>query len=400
MFLTGQTISLFGSSLVQYAIMWYITLQTQSGTMMTISIICSFVPTFLLSPFAGVWADRYDRKNLIVISDGAIALSTLILAMLFWAGYDYIWLLFATSAIRAFGAGVHTPAFNAFIPQIVPEEKLTRVNGLNGSIQSVVFLISPMVSGALLNFAEIEIIFLIDVFTAALGILTLVFFVYAKGKKGEDTAEKGYVSQMLSGIKYIKEHSFLKTFFIFFVFFSFFVSPVAFLTPLHITRVFGADVFYLTVAEIGFAAGMIVGGTIITAWGGFRNRVYTMTLSCVVTGIGTLILGINPQFWLYIGIMVVLGLVMPMFNTPCNVLIQEKVEDEYLGRVFGAVSMVSSSVMPIAMILFGPLADVVPIEYMLAVTGVILFIQSFYMIKSKTMRLAGLPQAGKGESLK
>jgi len=101
LFLTSQTISLFGSSLVQYAITWYITLRTQSGMMMTIAIICGFLPTFLLSPFAGVWADRYHRKTLIVLSDSLIAMATLVLAILFWIGYDAIWLLFAASAVRA-----------------------------------------------------------------------------------------------------------------------------------------------------------------------------------------------------------------------------------------------------------------------------------------------------------
>lgn len=93
LFLSSQTISLFGSMLVQYAITWYITLKTQSGAMMTISIICGFLPTFFFS-FAGVWADRYNRKLLIALSDSLIALSTLILAILFFMGFDSIWLLF------------------------------------------------------------------------------------------------------------------------------------------------------------------------------------------------------------------------------------------------------------------------------------------------------------------
>jgi MFS transporter, DHA3 family, macrolide efflux protein len=114
LFLTSQTISLFGSSLVQYAIMWYITLKTQSGVMMTISIICGFAPTFFLSPFAGVWADRYNRKTLIILSDSLIAISTLILAILFLQGHDSIWMLFVTSSIRAFGSGIQTPAIGSF----------------------------------------------------------------------------------------------------------------------------------------------------------------------------------------------------------------------------------------------------------------------------------------------
>ncbi|GJM81963.1 hypothetical protein HMSSN139_44590 [Paenibacillus sp. HMSSN-139] len=113
LFLSSQTVSLFGSSLVQYAIMWYITLNTKSGIMMTLYIICGFIPTFLLSPVAGVWADRYNRKVLIMLSDGMIALSTLVLALLFLMGYEEAWLLFVMAAIRALGSGVQTPAVGA-----------------------------------------------------------------------------------------------------------------------------------------------------------------------------------------------------------------------------------------------------------------------------------------------
>ncbi|SFH41065.1 Transmembrane secretion effector [Desulfotomaculum arcticum] len=112
LFLGSQAISLFGSSLVQLAIMRYITLTTQSGVMMTISIICGFLPTFILSPIAGVWADRYNRKTLIIMSDALIAVSTLILAILFLIGYDALWLLFLMSAIRAIGTGIQVPAVN------------------------------------------------------------------------------------------------------------------------------------------------------------------------------------------------------------------------------------------------------------------------------------------------
>lgn len=145
--------------------------------MMTLYIICGFIPTFLLSPVAGVWADRYNRKMLIMIADGLIAVATLILAILFLMGFDAIWLLFVMAAIRAFGTGIQTPAVGAILPQIVPKDKLTKVNGANGSIQAVIMFVSPMASAALLAVTSIEIIFFIDVITAAIAIVTLLAFV-------------------------------------------------------------------------------------------------------------------------------------------------------------------------------------------------------------------------------
>lgn len=190
LFLASQTISLFGSSLVQYAIMWHITLETKSGLMMTLYIICGFLPTFFLSPFAGVWADRYNRKMLIIMADMMIAAATLILALFYLAGYKMFWLLFLISAIRSVGAAVQTPAIGAILPQIVPADKLMRVNASNGTIQSMVMLISPMASAALLTLSRLEIIFFIDVITAACAITILLLFLKVPTHKSYGQAGK------------------------------------------------------------------------------------------------------------------------------------------------------------------------------------------------------------------
>lgn len=390
LFLTSQTISLFGSSLVQYAITWYITLKTQSGTMMTISIICGFLPTFFLSPFAGVWADRYNRKTLIMLSDSMIAAATLVLAILFLTGHKYIWLLFVISAIRALGAGIQVPAVGAFIPQIVPEDKLTKVNATNGSIQSLVMLISPMLSGALLTMASIETIFFIDVITAVIGVLTLLLFLHVPAHgKAMEKQQTSYFSDMAEGFNYIRNHEYVKKFFVFCAFFFFLVSPAAFLTPLQVSRTFGSEVWRLTTIEITFSAGMMVGGIIMAYWGGFKNKIYTMTMSSFITGICTFALGVIPVFWVYLAFMILIGITIPMFNTPSTVLLQEKVEGDFLGRVFGVLSMISSVMMPAGMLLFGPLADIIKIEWLLIITGILMFIQSFFLIGDKALVEAG-----------
>ncbi len=171
----------------------------------------------------------------------------------------------------------------------------------------------------------------------------------------------------------------------------FFVTPAAFLTPLQVTRSFGDDVWRLSAIEIIFSVGMIIGGLIMTAWGGFKNRIYTMALSSFAVGIFTVLLGIIPLFWVYIAVMGLFGLVMPMFNTPSMVLMQEKVDGNYLGRVFGVFGMISSSMMPLGMLVFGPLADIVRIEWLLVGTGILLFILSFFLIFNKALVEAGNP---------
>lgn len=392
LFLASQTVSLFGSSLVQYAIMWYITLTTQSGIMMTIAIISGFLPTFFLSPFAGVWADRYNRKALIMLSDSFIAISTLVLAVLFLMGYEMLWLLFVISAIRALGTAVQMPAIGAFLPQLVPEDKLTRVNGINSSIQSFVFLVSPMLSAALLTFATIEAIFFIDVITAAIAVMILLLFLHVPlHAKALEKQPVSYFSDLGQGFTYIKNHAFIKHFFTFTAVFMVLVAPAAFLTPLQVTRSFGNDVWRLSAVEISFSLGMMAGGMLVASWGGFKNKVHTMTLSCLVFSACTFALGVVPNFWVYLVFIAIAGISIPIFNVPSMVLLQEKVEGDYLGRVFGVLSMISSIMMPMGMLLFGPLADIIKIEWLLIGTGILLFVQGFFLIGNKVLLEAGQP---------
>ncbi len=390
LFLSSQAISLFGSSLVQYAMMWYITLSTESGVMMTIYIICGFIPTFILSPVAGVWADRYNRKMLIVLSDGLIALATLILAILFLMGFDDIWLLFLMAAIRAFGTGIQTPAVGAILPQIVPKNKLTKVNGINGSIQAIIMFVSPLVSAALLGMATMEIIFFIDVVTAAIAIGTLLIFLKIPlHEKAKDKQTTSYLSDFKLGLQYVNSHNFLKKFFLFFALFMVLMAPASFLTPLQVARSFGDDVWRLTAIEIVFSIGMMAGGAIIASWGGFSNKVKTMGFATVIMGVCTFALGSVPNFWIYLFFMGVFGVAMPILNTPATVLLQEKIEEDYLGRVFGVMGMISTSMMPIGMLIFGPLADMVKIEWLLIGTGAFIMCLSLLLVKNHVLIEAG-----------
>jgi len=372
--------------------MWHITLTTESGLMMTLFILCGFLPTFILSPVAGVWADRYNRKMLIMLSDGLIAFATLILAILFLMGYDAIWLLFVMAAVRAFGTGIQTPSVGAILPQIVPKDKLTKVNGVNGSIQAIIMFVSPMVSAALLTLASIETIFFIDVVTAAIAIFTLLAFLKIPAhQKATEEQSTSYFSDFKEGLKYVNNHAFLKKFFLFFAIFFVLMAPAAFLTPLQVTRSFGDDVWRLTAIEIAFSLGMMVGGGVIASWGGFENKIKTMTLASIIMGVCTFALGIIPFFWIYLAFMALFGVAMPIFNTPTTVLLQEKIEEGFLGRVFGVMGMISTSMMPIGMLIFGPIADFIKIEWLLLGTGVFIIILSIFLGRDKVLIEAGKP---------
>jgi DHA3 family macrolide efflux protein-like MFS transporter len=395
LFLTGQALSLFGTMIVQYAIMWHITLKTQSGSMMTLFTIAGFLPMFFISPFAGVWADRFNRKYIINIADGAVAFVSLIAAIFIMAGIDSIGILLFCTVIRSFGQGVQMPAVGSFIPDIVPQEQLTKINGFQSSIQSFIALTAPAVSGAMMAFAPLETLFFLDVITAIIGISIVLFFVKTPEKEKtipDTTEEKGitYFHDLKEGMKYIKNHGYVLRMIIFSAIFLFFFAPAAFLTPLQVTRNFGDDVWRLSAIEITFSIGMMAGGVLIGVWGGFKNRIYTMALSCALCGLLAVGLGLAPNFFLYLVIMAVMGISLPLYNAPSMVLLQTTVEAAFMGRVLSVFTMVSSTMMPLGMIVFGPIADTVSINSLLVGTGIVVALLCIPMAASKTLREAGI----------
>ena len=194
-FLSGQTVSLFGSMLVQYAIMWHLTLETRSGVVMALASVFGFLPQAVVSVFAGVWADRMDRRRLIIGADAAIAVTTLGLALLMLGGIDDLWLIYLALAIRSVGAGVQMPAVASLLPQIVPTTRLMRVNGINGSIQSAMMLLAPAVAAAVYASFSIVAVFLVDVVTAVVGIGLLLMLSVPPLARAAGAAERpGYLT--------------------------------------------------------------------------------------------------------------------------------------------------------------------------------------------------------------
>lgn len=386
LFLTGQTVSLLGSMLVQYAVFWYLTIEYRSGIYMMLAALFGFLPQAIVSIFGGVWADRHNRKYLIMGADAVIALSTLALALIMMTDFDAVWLLFAVLAVRSAGAGIQMPAVSALIPQITPTRNLIRVNGVNGSIQSAMALLAPAAAGALYAWssaatggtaASLIPIFFIDVVTAVIGIGILAFIRVGTVRRASDV-QTGYFADLVDGVRYIVHHAFVRWLLIVFaIIFVLTVAPSN-LTPLMLVRTFPAgeaqDVVNLAVLEIAFSIGMMLGGILVASFFAKRSRIGLIVASSLVFGVLSIGLGLAPNLWVFFGFMFLVGLAVPFFSTPSMTLLQETVEPERQGRVFGFLGIVMAVAMPLGMVVFGPLADVVPIEVLLVAAGVLTFI--------------------------
>lgn len=390
-FLTGQAVSLFGSMLVHYAVQWHITLQSKSGVAMMLLSLAVTLPMFFISPFAGVWADRYNKKNIINIADTTIAVVTLIMACLFSLGVEDIALLLICLAVRGFGQGIQTPTVSSLLPELVPVEQLTRVNGISSTIQSIAMFAAPIAGGALIAIAPIQAVLYIDVVTALIGVSMLFFFVKTKAVERKSEPVKAF-SDMREGLRYISGNMFVKRFLLVGLLFNLLVTPAAVLTPLQVVRDFGEEPWRLVAIELVFFIGMSLGGLIMGIWGGFKNKSYTMAMATALSGVSVVGLGMLSNFTFYLACMLMTGLVMSVFNAPMMAVLQSKVDASFMGRVFSVLTMLSSIAMPVGMVIWGPLSDLVAIDLLLTISGIGIAAIGGMFIGSKPLREAGILQ--------
>ena len=376
-FITSQAISLFGSSIVQMAIVWYVTMQTSSGIWLTILTLSSFLPQMIISPFAGVWADRYNKKKTIIFADILIAVSTLILAIFLelnnLANTSLIAIV-VVSIVRSIGTGIQTPTVNSMIPLLVPEDKLMKFNGGNSSIQSIIQFASPLVAGGILVLGSISKILFIDVITAVIGVGILSFIKIEQRYSQKIEKKESTLNDIKEGIKFSTSDTLIGKLLLIYGIFIFLSVPSSFMSSLIITRNFGQDYMYLSICEtIGFV-GMFLGGLLLGTWGGFKNRNKTLTLGVILYSVFAIVLGLVTQYWMFVVIIFLISFSIPIIQTTTMTMLQEKVQIEMQGRIFSLLNAIFSGLMPLGMILFGVLADIVSINYLIIPAGAVLLL--------------------------
>lgn len=389
LFLISQCITLFGSTLVQMAIVWYVTIQTSSGVWVAAFTVCSYLSQFLISFVAGVWADRHSRKKLIIGADSLIALVTFLMVLAIPHITDKTVVLgglLVMSVIRSFGAGIQTPAVNAVIPQLVPEDQIMRFNGINATMQSVVQFAAPAAAGVLLTINTLSSTLIIDTATAIVGIGLLSAVIIPK----QAIQNKGtsVFLDMKIGIKYTLSDKLIGKVLTVYGLFIFLCVPAGFLSQLFVSRVYGETYWYLTAVELAGFIGMVAGGILMSIWGGFKSRVTTMSVGLIAFGSLAIGMGLSKQFALYLTLMIIYGVAITMVQTATTTLIQEKAEMSMQGRVFGLLGAMYSGFLPVGMAIFGPMADEISLQWIMIGSGIALIALSIFVGTNKEMRLS------------
>jgi len=360
---TGQAFSLVGSSLVQFALVWWLTQSTGSATVLATATLVAILPSVLLGPFAGALVDRWNRRVVMMVADGFIALATLGLAYLYSIGAMQVWHVYVIMALRAIGGSFHWPAMQASTSLMVPKEHLSRVAGLNQTIQGALNIVCPPLGALLLGVLPLHSIMMIDVTTAALAILPL-FFVHipqpqriapvtlAEGNK------PSLWDDVREGLRYIWNWPGVMAMLIMATVINFLFNPAFSLMPILVTKHFGGQAMQLAWIDSAWGIGVVVGGLTLSVWGGFRRRILTTLVGLVGMGLGTLVIGLSPAtaFELALAGMLLAGFMNPITNGPTFAVIQSVVAPEMQGRVFTVIGSLTAAMSPLVFCCFKQLS--------------------------------------------
>lgn len=374
----GQAISLIGSQLVQFALIWYLTVETGSATVLALASLAGMLPQVLLGPFAGTLVDRWSRRVVMLAADSAIALATLFLAFLFAVDSVEIWHIYLLMFLRSLGGSFHYNAMSASTSLMVPVEHLTRIQGVNQMLNGGLNVVSAPLGALLLSIMSIQSILLIDVVSALFAVIPLFFIpIPQPGRSGEQrelgAKRESVWDDFKAGLRYVLGWPGLLIIGLMAVLINFVLAPAFSLLPLLVKDYFGGGALQLGWVESAFGVGVIAGGAILGAWGGFERRILTTFLGLIGIGIGAFMLGLAPSTLLILAIAgsLVIGLMMPMVNGPIFAVMQSTVEPDIQARVMSLMGSVSAGAAPIGLAIAGPVSDLIGIQIWFVISGMV-----------------------------
>lgn len=368
----GQAISLLGSQLVQFALIWYLTEQTGSATTLALASLAGLLPQVLLSPLIGTLVDRWPRRWVMVVADTAVVIATLILALLFWLDVVAIWHIYLLMFIRAVGGGFHQSAMGASIVLMVPKEHLSRIQGLNHTLNGGLNLVAAPLGALLLEVLPMQAILAIDAVTALFAILPLLFIAVPQPVRSKAAEDKSSVWQdMREGFAYIRGWPALVIILLMVMFINFMLTPIQALLPLLVSQHFGGGAIQLGWLQAASAGGMIVGGTLLGVWGGFQRRIITAMCGLIGLGFGVFMTGMASadMFWLALLATAFAGVMMPITNGSFGAVLQASIAPEMQGRVFALILSAATAMSPLGLIIAGPVADAIGIQTWFLIGG-------------------------------
>ena len=389
-FLIGQWTSILGSNIVQFGIIWFLTVETGSSFILGLSAFLGFAPFLLVTPIAGVFVDRYSRKKIIFFVDFMQAFFTLILIVFFmfdnvFSPVQLIVVILAITMFRGIFGAFHTSAVDTLLPIMVPKDKLSRINGVNYLANGAIFIVGPITGALILKIVPLKVLLWLDIITFAIAIIPTIIIYIPKILKveQEDFVKPSFRSEFSTGFTFIRETTGLFTLLMLFVFANFFLTPIFVQLPLLVTSVHSGDELKLAFLMSLQQVGLISSSLIMSTWKGFDKHVVGVVVGMTIGYIGVIITVLAPVGnFAVMGIGVfMLGFLLPIVNVSSETIWAATVPREILGRVYSVRRTVAQISNPIATLLVGILAEIVGLVQIItifAVCGIVLLIYAWF----------------------
>ena len=356
-FFAGQQVSLLGSSVAQFVVIWWITIQTQSTWYLALAMIAGFAPMIALTPVAGVYVDRSSRKMVIGVVDFLQALSTVFLILLFWSGIASIWTILLLLAFRSACQAFHLPAVQAIIPLMVPRDKLSRLNGLSYLLNGVMTFIGPIVAAVLLTFLAIDQILWVDPATFIIALIPLLLMRIPSVKTEHE--KSSFKKAFVEGLSFIRKTRGMMPVIAMATVLNFLIMPLATLLPYYIKYDHLGGAAELAIVMAASQAGMFIGGAVMLALKELKRKMVVILVTLLTSFVGYALVGLTPLGWFWF--MAVGAFVLDFFVAPTNIsfrtILQVAIPAEMQGRVNSVTMALATAASPLGMIVSGALAS-------------------------------------------
>ncbi len=356
----GQLISLLGTSMTNFALTIWAFEKTGRATDLALIGFFFIVPLLIMSPFAGAIVDRHDRKLMMMVSDLASGIVTVVVLILFMNGRLEVWHLFITAAISGTFQTFQWPAYSAAISTMLPKEQYARANGMLSLAESGSGIFAPVLAGALLSFLGLTAIFIIDIvsFVFAIGALLLVTIPQPERTESGEEGKGSLLQEAAYGFRYILARPSLLGLQLVFMVGNFVISLGTTVTaPMILARTNSNELVFGSVQSAG-AIGGVVGGLLMSAWGGPKRLVYGVLFGWLLSGlIGEIPMGLGRSLPVWAVASFIMAALVPVINGSNQAIWQAKVAPDVQGRVFAIRRLIAWVVTPLATLIAGPLAD-------------------------------------------
>ena len=368
---TGQFLSILTSSIVNFAIVLWLSLETGSAEVLAFATMAALLPQSVLGLFTGIFIDRWKRKRVMIMADSFIAFCTLILAVLFYFDLAKISQIYVLLALRSVGSAFHMPAMQASVPLLAPKSELMRIAGINQVIQSVCNIAGPALAGLFITMMKMTNILLLDVAGAAFACLSLCFVFIPDPSHEERNSELHLWREAKEAIMEVRNQYGLSWLFLLSILATFVIMPVSVLFPLMTLNHFAGNAFQVSLVEVSWGGGALLAGALLGLKKYRWNEILLINGMYIALGLTFLFSGLLPvSGFIWFAVLTALGGVCgSLYFATFTTVIQSRIDPGVMGRVFSFYMSFSMLPSMIGLLSTGFLADSIGLGNTFIISG-------------------------------